>query len=235
MYHHQTMIFDADDTLWECNKYFEESIAEFIDFLHHEHLSAEEVRKVIDSFERMNGYGAEAFARSLVETYRELGTENDPGDEETIERLGLRILDQEMETIAGVEVTLQALHPHHQLILCTKGDEQEQQLKLTRSPLTRFFEYTIIVNDKTVDTYREITDGLQLKPSNTWMIGNSLRSDIYPSLEAGLNAVYVPNPHTWHMEYMEFDRADHWQGQWLEIASISLLLNHFTADSAGKP
>lgn len=232
---HQTLIFDADDTLWECNKYFEDAITEFIAFLHHEHLTPGEVRQVIDSFERVNGYGAEAFARSLVETYRKLATENDPGEEDVIERLGLRILDQEMETIPGVEQTLTSLQPHHQLILCTKGEEQEQQLKLTRSPLTHFFEHTIIVHDKTVETYREIAEGLNFEPSTTWMIGNSLRSDIYPALEAGLNAIYVPNPHTWHMEHMEFGRADHWPGQWLEVESISQLLNHFVADSAGHP
>ncbi|MCA9835006.1 MAG: HAD family hydrolase [Thermomicrobiales bacterium] len=223
----QTLIFDADDTLWECNKYFEDAIHEFIDFLHHEHLSPEEVRLVIDKFERVNGYGAQAFAQSLVETYRELATENDPGDEERVRALGLRILDTNMETIPGVEETLRALLPRHQLLLCTKGDEEEQILKIRRSPLADYFEYHIVVEDKTVETYQEIVESFALDAKTSWMIGNSLKSDIYPALEAGINAIYVPNPHTWHMEHLAFDRADHWSGAWLEIERIEELSEMF--------
>lgn len=227
----QTLIFDADDTLWECNKYFEDAIHDFIDFLQHEHLSPEEVRLVIDRFERVNGYGAEAFAQSLVETYRELATENGPGDEERVRKLGLRILNTEMETIPGVEETLQSLLPHHRLLLCTKGNEEEQLLKIRRSPLADYFEYHIVVADKTEQTYLEIVESFALDAGNTWMIGNSLRSDIYPALAAGINAIYVPNPHTWHMEHLEFDREAHWPGMWTELAQIEELTRLFASTS----
>ncbi len=229
----QTLIFDADDTLWECNTYFEQAIHRFIDFLHTEHLSKEEIREVLDNFERVNGYGARAFAKSMVETYRELATENDPGDEETIERLGLDILEQDMETIPGAEDTLIALRPHHQLILFTKGDEEEQQIKINRSPLSGYFEYHIISHDKTVSTYKEIIEGFNLDEASTWMIGNSMRSDILPALEAGISAIYVPNPHTWHMENTEFTHNAVWPGSFLEVGKITELVNHFAAESAG--
>lgn len=229
----QTLIFDADDTLWECNTYFEQAIHRFMDFLHSEHLSREEIREVLDTFERTNSYGARAFAKSLVETYRELATENDPGDEETIERLGLGMLEQEMEPILGVEETLTALQPHHRLLLFTKGEEEEQQLKINRSPLADYFEHHIVTHDKTVSTYDEIIASLDLEAERTWMIGNSMRSDIQPALAAGIHAIYVPNPHTWHMENVEFRHDYAWPGTFIELDKITELADHFVTTSAG--
>lgn len=228
----QTLIFDADDTLWECNKYFEDAIHRFIDFLHAEHLTREEIREVLDTFERANGYGARAFAKSMVETYRELATENNPGDEALIERLGLGILEQHMETIDGVAETLAALKPHHTLFLFTKGEEQEQQLKISRSPLANEFAAHIICDDKNPETYREIVESLGLEQANTWMIGNSLRSDILPALEAGINAIYIPNPHTWHMEHVELELNPSWPGTYRELESFAELTGEFA--SAGE-
>lgn len=232
IYTDQTLLFDADDTLWECNKYFEEAIHTFIDFLHSEHLSREDIREVLDTFERANGYGARAFAKSLVDTYRELATENDPGDEETIEKLGLGILEQQMETIPNVEETLQVLRPHHQLILFTKGDEEEQQLKIARSPLADYFEYHIVTYDKTVGAYQDVIESMDLDPNSTWMIGNSMRSDILPALAAGLSAAYIPNPHTWHMENTEFAQDPSWSGTYLQLENLAQLTRHFESASA---
>lgn len=225
----QTLIFDADDTLWECNKYFEQAIHRFIDFLHAEHLTREGIRDVLDTFERTNGYGARAFARSMVETYRELATENNPADEAMIERLGLGILEETMETIPGVPETLTALKPNHTLLLFTKGDEEEQQLKISRSPLADEFAAHIICADKTPQTYRDIVESLRLEPMDTWMIGNSLRSDIQPALAAGINAVYISNPHTWHMEQAEFEHDPSWPGTWLKLATFADLTTTFAS------
>ena len=230
----QTLIFDADDTLWECNKYFEDAIHRFIDFLHAEHLGREEIRTVLDTFERVNGYGARAFARSLVETYRHLATEIDPGDEAMIERLGLSILDEKMETISGVAETLAALKPHHTLFLFTKGDEEEQQLKISRSPLADEFAAHIICHDKTPATYRDIVDSFGLEPAETWMIGNSLRSDIQPALDAGINAIYIPNPHTWHMELIEIAHNPVWPGSYMQLNQISDLTGIFATGLTGQ-
>ena len=230
----QTLIFDADDTLWECNKYFEDVIHRFVDFLHAEHLGREEIRAVLDTFERTNGYGARAFARSLVETYRELAKDNNPGDEAMIERLGLSILDERMETITGVTETLAALSPRHTLLLFTKGDEEEQQLKISRSPLAEQFAAHIICHDKTPATYRDIVDSFGLAPAETWMIGNSLRSDIQPALEAGINAIYIPNPHTWHMEHVELMHDVDWPGTYLQLERFADLTDTFAAGSTGE-
>lgn len=230
----QTLIFDADDTLWECNKYFEDVIHRFIDFLHAEHLGREEIRAVLDTFERTNGYGARAFAKSLVETYRELATDNNPGDEAMIERLGLSILEERMEPISGVAETLAALKPRHTLILFTKGDEEEQQLKISRSALANEFAAHIICHDKTPATYRDIVESFGLEPAETWMIGNSLRSDIQPALEAGINAIYIPNPHTWHMEHLEFVHYVSWPGRYIQLERFADLTEFFTSVLSGE-
>lgn len=231
-YSNQTLIFDADDTLWECNKYFEQAIHRFIDFLHAEHLTREGIREVLDTFERKNGYGAVAFAKSMVETYRQLATDNNPGDEAMVERLGMSILDEHMETIDGVAETLAAFKPHHTLYLFTKGNHEEQRLKISRSPLAGEFSVHIIKPDKTPATYRDIVEKYDLEPTTTWMIGNSLRSDIQPALQAGINAVYIPNPHTWHMEHADFEHDASWPGQWLKLETFTELLGTFT--SAGE-
>lgn len=227
----QTLLIDADDTLWECNKYFEEIISEFITFLHAEHLTTEEIRTVLDDFERHNGYGARAFTTSLVETYRHFATENDPGDEAHIEQLGLRLLEQRMETMPGVEATLESLQPHHRLVLFTKGDDEEQRLKIARSDIAHFFELHVVTHDKTVDTYAELIDSLDLDQESTWMIGNSLRSDIQPALAAGLQAIYIPNPHTWHMEHLDSDVHPDWEGKSKELATFANLTTIFTHSS----
>lgn len=225
----QTLIFDADDTLWECNKYFEQSIAEFIDVLETEHLTRDEIRQVLDTFERTNGYGARAFARSLVDTWRHLATENDPGDDERVESLGLRILEQPMETIDGVIPTLTALQDHHTLLLFTKGEEEEQRVKIARSEVGNFFDMHIVTHDKTPDTYEEVVESLGLEKSTCWMIGNSQKSDIQPALEAGINAIYIPNPHTWHMEFLDFAHHHDWGSRYLELETIQDMVKHFHA------
>src|SRR5690606_6643758 len=91
-------------------------------------------------------------------------------------------------------------HGNHTLYLLTKGHEVEQRPKIERSGLESRFEAVIITPEKTPATYQETVDRLDIDPSKTWMIGNSPRSDINPALAAGLNAVYIPHPRTWHLE-----------------------------------
>src|SRR5680860_1703505 len=114
----QHLLIDADDTIWESNIYFEQAFEEFVAFLNHEHLGASDIQEVMDELQLANlaahGYGARAFARSLKDTFRQItGTPDDDPDLEIVERLGLRILDQEFEIIDGVIETIVALRPFH--------------------------------------------------------------------------------------------------------------------------
>lgn len=222
----QHLLIDADDTLWENNIYFEEAVHEFIRFLAHSSLQPEDVRAVLNEVERDMGYGSLNFTRSLLETYRRLAerdlTEDDLAHVRTF---GAMIARHPIELMNGVQETLEYLAPRHQLILLTKGDEEEQKLKLENSGLESYFSAILVVSEKDQSTYERLIDELQLVPVQTWMIGNSPRSDINPALAAGLNAVFIPHPHTWQLEIQELDYRG--PGQLLQLNRFVELREHF--------
>jgi putative hydrolase of the HAD superfamily len=202
----QTLVIDADDTLWENNIYFERAWDEFLEYLNHSTLTPTETRDIFDAIEianiKVNGYGAANFARNMAECYRRLAErEIAPGDIERVMGFADRILHQPIEMLVGVEETLDyLLHRSHDLILFTKGDAEEQRLKIDRSPVGRYFRDFEIVREKDVEAYRDLAVRHKLRPEVTWMIGNSPKSDINPSIAAGWNAVFVPHARTWSLE-----------------------------------
>ncbi len=203
------LLIDADDTLWENNIYFEQAIHAFITFLDHSHLSREEIRAVLDEVERLMGYGSANFTKSLVETYHRLAEKDlQEEDIEQVRRFGEQIQAQPLQLLEGVRETLEYLSPRHDLILLTKGDIEEQKLKVERSGIEVFFRQVVIVLEKDIATYRHIISEVGVNPQHTWMVGNSPHSDINPALAAGLNAVYIPHPHTWHLEHEEVESVD---------------------------
>lgn len=220
------LLIDADDTLWENNIYFEQAIHAFIAFLDHSSLTPTEVRAVLDEVERLMGYGSVNFTKSLVETYRRLA-ERDIQDEDVqqVRRFGEQIRAQPLQLLEGVQEALDYLSPRHDLMLLTKGDYEEQKLKVERSGIEGYFERVLIVDEKDVATYHHVTQELRLDPKLTWMIGNAPRSDINPALEAGLNAVYIPHPHTWHFEHEEVVKSG--EGQLLTLTAFSELRDYF--------
>jgi len=205
---HYHLLIDADDTLWENNIYFEQAIHAFITFLDHSRLSREEVRAVLDEVERLMGYGSANFTRSLVETYRRLAEKDlQEEDLERVRRFGEQIQAQPLQLLEGVRETLEYFSPRHDLVLLTKGDIEEQKLKVERSGIVAFFRQVVIVLEKDIATYRRLISEMEVDPQHTWMVGNSPRSDINPALAAGLNAVYIPHPHTWRLEHEEVETA----------------------------
>ncbi len=220
------LLIDADDTLWENNIYFEQATHAFITFLNHSRLSRAEVQAVIDEVERLMGYGSVNFTKSLVETYRQLvEKEVRQEDIEQVRRFGEQIRSQPLQLINGVRETLEYLAPRHDLMLLTKGDSEEQQLKVERSGIEEFFRHVVIVPEKDVATYHRIVSELEIDPQLTWMIGNSPRSDINPALAAGLKTVYIPHPDTWHLEHEEVQQAA--EGSLLTLSAFAELQKHF--------
>lgn len=220
------LLIDADDTLWENNIYFERTTHTFIEFLNHSRLTPSEVQAVLDEVERLMGYGSTNFTRSLIETYHRLA-EQEVRDEDIqhIREFGEQIRRHPIELLDGVQETLDYLSVRQDLILLTKGDMEEQKLKVERSGIEHFFRQVIVVHEKEVATYRQILDQLQLPTNETWMIGNSPRSDINPALAAGLNAIFIPHPHTWHLEHEEVTpTAD---GRLLTLTRFTDLRKHF--------
>ena len=208
----QTLLIDADDTLWENNIYFERAIANFISFLNHHEFSPEQVREVLNDVEReciiTHGYGLHSFAHALVQTFERLAVEPlTPALHETISGFAHTIAEHPVEILAGVPETLQYLGGRHHLILLTKGAMAEQSGKVERSGLKEYFSAVEIVAEKDVSTYESIISKYGLVPDISWMIGNSPKSDINPALYAGLNAVFVPHGDTWVLEHEELASA----------------------------
>src|SRR5712692_3701590 len=138
--HIQTLLIDADDTLWENNIYFERAISNFISFLNHHEYSPEQVREVLNQVEResivTHGYGLHSFAHSLVETFERLAVEPiTPALHETINGFAHTVAGHPVEILAGVPETLHYLSARHHLILMTKGAIAEQTGKVERSGL----------------------------------------------------------------------------------------------------
>jgi putative hydrolase of the HAD superfamily len=220
------LLIDADDTLWENNIYFERAIHAFIEFLDHSSLTPAEVRAVLDEVEKLMGYGSVNFTNSLVETYRRLA-EKDLHEEDIsrVRQFGEQILTHPLELLDSVEETLEYLSARHDLLMLTKGDREEQLLKVERSGIEGFFRQVVVVPEKDVSMYQQMLRQLQLDPKDTWMIGNSPRSDINPALAAGLNAVFIPHPHTWHFEHEEVVHSG--EGKFLTLTRFAELRTCF--------
>jgi putative hydrolase of the HAD superfamily len=206
----QTLLIDADDTLWENNVYFERAIAAFISYLNHHEYSPVEVRNALNAVERetilAHGYGLPSFTRSLLTCFERLSTE--PLNEEKRQRIlgfAQSIADQEIELLPGVDETLANLAMRHSLILMTKGNHAEQADKLARSGLARHFAAVEIVAEKDPPAYRAVIARHELMPHTSWMIGNSPKSDINPALAAGLHAVFLFHKDTWVLEHTTLD------------------------------
>jgi putative hydrolase of the HAD superfamily len=204
----QTLLIDADDTLWENNIYFERAIARFISFLNHSEFTPEQVREVLNDVERENiirhGYGLHSFAHALVNTFERLTVDPiTPELHAQIHAIAHEIAEHPVQLIAGVADTLQYLSPKHHLIMLTKGDITEQTGKVDRSGLGPYFSAIEIVAEKNIDAYQSIVEKYALIHQRTWMIGNSPKSDINPALQAGVNAVFVPHDNTWILEHEE--------------------------------
>jgi putative hydrolase of the HAD superfamily len=175
---------------------------------------------------KIHGYGAMNFGRNLQQAYRHLA-ERDirPQDLAHIMSLAERILEQPVELIAGVPETLLDLGRRHELALFTKGHPEEQRLKVERSGLGRYFGHTGIVKEKDGAAYLGFVSEQGFAREDTWMIGNSPKSDINPALEAGLGAVLVPHPHTWVLEHQDVRVPE--GSRYLRVERFADLPRHF--------
>jgi len=227
----QTLLIDADDTLWENNIYFERAIARFISFLNHHEFSPEQVREVLNDVERecivKHGYGLHSFAHALVDTFERLSVEPvTPELHAQINSFAHTVADHPMELLPEVPGTLEYLAARHNLILLTKGAIIEQTGKIERSGLKTYFTATEIVAEKDAEAYERIVAKFGLEQDSTWMIGNSPKSDINPALATGLNAVFVPHGNTWILEHDELDAAQPPQ-RLLIVGDFAELREHF--------
>ena len=202
------LLIDADDTLWENNIYFERVIAEVQALLCPLGVDPHTFRLHLNEKERehipIHGYGTLNFTRSLAEAFNDFLPENaDKSLKKKVEFMALGIMNHPLELLEGVPETLSYLSGRHVLFLVTKGDPAEQMRKIEVSSLRHYFKGIEILPEKNDTVFRGLLDKHGWNPDKTWMIGNSPRSDINPAISAGMNAVYIPHPHTWVLEHEE--------------------------------
>ncbi len=225
----QTLIFDADDTLWENNVIFERVVDDFIDWLAHPTYDAGTIRQILAEIEEANivahGYGSQVFLRSLRECFTHL-TERPVGavEQARFDYFAEAFSHNRVELIRGVADVLDELATRHDLYLMTKGRADEQRRKIEASGLDHHFLGIDIVPVKEPATYRRILAARDLDAGRTWMIGNSPKSDIVAARAAGLRAVFVPHPNTWAHEHAELDATD---PHILRVESFAELAVHF--------
>ena len=205
----KAIAFDADDTLWDCQSHFVEVERRYCALLK-DYGTAEEVSAALFRTETANmpllGYGCKAFTLSLVENA--VAVSHGHVDGATIGEivaLGKQLLTINATPLPEVESTLQAFldEGRYPLVVFTKGELLDQENKLRRSGLLRFFSHVEIVSDKTRHAFLSLCRRLKISPSSLLMVGNSFKSDVAPALEIGAAAVHVPFHVTWQLEHAE--------------------------------
>lgn len=205
----KVIAFDADDTLWDNESFFQEIERYYTELLSKygdaEKISAELFRTEMDNLEHY-GYGVKGFTLSMLETALRISKGEVPAD--TLEMIilwGKLLLDMPIELLPDVVETLKALkeRDRYRLVVATKGDLLDQQRKLKRSGLSDYFDHVEIMSDKTEKEYIKLMKTLQVSPEEFLMVGNSLKSDIQPVLATGGYAVHVPFEVMWQHEVAE--------------------------------
>jgi putative hydrolase of the HAD superfamily len=203
----KVIAFDADDTLWVNEPYFQETEHKFCalleDYLPHHTVSQELFKTEMQNL-GLYGYGIKGFMLSMIETA--LRVSNNTVHHSVIERAiqyGKDLLEKPIELLDGVEEVLHALKNRYRLVVATKGDLLDQERKLKKSGLESYFHHIEIMSDKQEKDYTKLIRHLDIAPEEFLMIGNSLKSDVLPVLAIGGHAVHVPYHTTWAHEKVE--------------------------------
>ena len=225
--HLQVIGFDADDTLWLNESYYQETGQKFYQLLT-PYLSCEEAEKELFKTEMGNmelyGYGAKAYILSIIETALRV-TENRVGANIISEIITLckELLNKPVVLLDGIaEILEQLSHSDYRVIMVTKGDLLDQERKLNKSNIAKYFHHIEIVSDKKESDYIKLLERLSITPEHFLMVGNSLKSDVLPVINIGGYGVHVPHQMTWEHEKTEMEeRPD----RFWKIEHISELRN----------
>jgi putative hydrolase of the HAD superfamily len=203
----KVIAFDADDTLWVNEPYFQETEQKFYQLME-DYLSSHNVAKELFKTEVDNlsiyGYGIKGYILSMVETA--IRVSDKTISVEAIEKImdyGKEMLAKPIELLEEVEDTLKALHGKYKLVVATKGDLKDQHRKLHDSGLGHYFHHIEVMSDKQEIDYIKLINRLEVQPDEFFMIGNSLKSDVLPVLEIGGHACHIPFHTTWAHEHID--------------------------------
>ncbi|AWX45683.1 hypothetical protein HME9304_02710 [Flagellimonas maritima] len=196
--------FDADDTLWVNETYFretEERFAELLEGYETKNKIDQELFKMEMANLELYGYGIKGFMLSMIESALDLSNYKVP--QETISKileLGKKMISHPVELLDGVEEVLGKLENKYRLIVLTKGDLLDQERKLEKSGISKYFHHVEVLSDKKENNYSNLLEHLEIDVDEFLMIGNSLKSDVLPILNIGARAVHVPFHTTWAHE-----------------------------------
>ena len=203
----KVIAFDADDTLWVNEPYFQATEERFCSLLENfspQHTISKELFKVEVDNLPLYGYGIKGYILSMIEAALSISEKNISVDVvETILQYGKDMLNQPIELLNEVEYVLSSLKDHYRLVVATKGDLLDQERKLKKSGLAHYFHHIEIMSDKKEDDYIKLIKHLDINPDEFMMIGNSLKSDVMPVINIGGHAVHVPYHTTWAHEHVE--------------------------------
>lgn len=203
----KVVAFDADDTLWVNEPYFQETEKKFCTLLENfapVHTTAQELFKTESSNLPLYGYGVKGFILAMVETAIRVSVNMiDSNAIEKIIAYGKELLAKEIELLDGVEDVLKKLSKKYKLVVATKGDLLDQERKLKKSGIEQYFHHTEIMSDKQEKDYLKLVRHLDIEPGEFLMIGNSIKSDILPVLDIGAHAIHIPYHTTWAHEHAE--------------------------------
>lgn len=223
-----TIAFDADDTLWVNEPYFQDAEKEFCVLLE-DYLPKDAVSKELFTTEMQNlplyGYGVKGFMLCMIETISRIS--NGKASLELVNKaieLGHDLLQKPIELLDGVTQTLESLKGKYRLVIATKGDLLDQERKLKKSGLQSYFHHIEIMSDKKVSDYEKLLKHLDCQPKNFLMLGNSIQSDILPVLEMGGFAAHIPYHVTWTHEQHDQDLKHE---NFFELKKIDEVLKFF--------
>jgi len=206
------IFIDADDTLWENERYFRDAEAQFAALLA-PHARLEDIQHVLWEKQEDNipyfGYGSKTYFMGMVDAALALrGGSLDDATYNAIRELIINLCYHDVHVFDGVEDTLKVLSQSYKLVLTTKGENMEQLSKFKRSGLAGYFHSSEILLHKTEEEYSEIASKYGVAPENVVMVGNSVRSDIVPVINIGGSAVYIPHDIVWVHEMADVPASD---------------------------
>ncbi|RXR34233.1 HAD family hydrolase [Flavobacterium piscinae] len=201
--------FDADDTLWHNEPYFDEAQERFCE-LFQDFASKQEILGLILNHQVKNlplyGFGIKAFTLSMIDSALELTNHSISGQNiAKVIQIGRDLLQKPVELLPEVEGVLQQLYGKYKLIMATKGDLKDQHRKLHDSGIGHYFHHIEVMSDKQEIDYQKMLGRLDCKAEDLLMIGNSLKSDVLPILNIGGHAVHIPYHTTWEYEKIDFE------------------------------
>jgi len=227
----KAIIFDLDDTLVKTSKLYSQAREDFYQLIKKYEITSSNIEKVLNKLDEIDiknvlkyGFSRERYPISLGETYEFFAKRNEQKIDEKIrkefEEIGWKVYQKVPELVEDVYFVLDLLVKKYTLVLATLGDPIVQENKLKLTGLKKYFSKVYIMKYKNIEEYEDIIKEMKLKRQETWLVGNSIRSDLNPGLKLGLNCILIPF-FAW-----KFEEEKPISNNFLQLNSLKEILNY---------